>query len=54
VEETLQRFTARRFERVRLVIETSVELGRMMRRSDPVPPQNALRATAMAALASPY
>jgi 2-polyprenyl-6-methoxyphenol hydroxylase-like FAD-dependent oxidoreductase len=54
VQETLQRFMARRFERVRLVVDTSVELGRMMRRSDPVPAQNALRGTAMAALASPY
>jgi 2-polyprenyl-6-methoxyphenol hydroxylase-like FAD-dependent oxidoreductase len=54
VEETLQRFTARRFERVRLVVDTSVGLGRMMRRGDPVPAQNALRGTAMAALASPY
>jgi 2-polyprenyl-6-methoxyphenol hydroxylase-like FAD-dependent oxidoreductase len=54
VEETLQRFTVRRFGRVRLVVETSVELGRMMRRGDPVPAQNALRGTAMAALASPY
>jgi hypothetical protein len=44
----------RRFGRVRLVVETSMELGRMMRRGDPVPAQNALRGTAMAALASPY
>jgi 2-polyprenyl-6-methoxyphenol hydroxylase-like FAD-dependent oxidoreductase len=54
VHETLQRFMARRFERVRLVVDTSVELGRMMGRGDPVPAQNALRGTAMAALASPY
>jgi hypothetical protein len=44
----------RRFERVLLVVETSVELGRMMRRCAPVSAQNALRGTAMAALASPY
>jgi hypothetical protein len=30
VQETLQRFMTRRFERVLLVVETSVELGRMM------------------------
>ena len=44
----------RRFERVRLVVETSVELDRMLRRGDPIPEQNALRARAMDVLTSPY
>jgi 2-polyprenyl-6-methoxyphenol hydroxylase-like FAD-dependent oxidoreductase len=54
VQEILQRFMARRFERVRLVVDSSVELRRMTQRGGPVPEQNALRRTAMAALASPY
>ena len=44
----------RRFERARLVVETSVELDRMLQRDDPIPPQNELRAHAMGVLASPY
>ena len=54
LDEVLQRFMKRRFERVRLVVETSVELGRMLDRGDPVPQQNELRARAMGVLATPY
>jgi 2-polyprenyl-6-methoxyphenol hydroxylase-like FAD-dependent oxidoreductase len=54
VEEVLERFMKRRFERARLVVETSVELGRMLQRGDPIPPQNELRAKAMTVLTSPY
>jgi 2-polyprenyl-6-methoxyphenol hydroxylase-like FAD-dependent oxidoreductase len=54
VEEVLERFMKRRFERARLVVETSVELDRMLQRSDPVPVQNELRARAMSVLTSPY
>jgi 2-polyprenyl-6-methoxyphenol hydroxylase-like FAD-dependent oxidoreductase len=54
VQEILQRFMARRFERVRLLVDTSVELRRMTQRGDPIPEQNAVRGTAMAVLASPY
>jgi 2-polyprenyl-6-methoxyphenol hydroxylase-like FAD-dependent oxidoreductase len=54
VEEMLERFTQRRFDRVRLVVDTSVELDRMLQRDDPIPPQNELRAKAMGVLASPY
>jgi 2-polyprenyl-6-methoxyphenol hydroxylase-like FAD-dependent oxidoreductase len=53
-DEVLERFMKRRFERVRLVVETSVELDRMLRRGDPIPQQNALRARAMDVLTSPY
>jgi 2-polyprenyl-6-methoxyphenol hydroxylase-like FAD-dependent oxidoreductase len=53
-DEVLERFMKRRFERVRLVVETSVELDRMLRRDDPIAPQNALRAKAMTVLTSPY
>jgi 2-polyprenyl-6-methoxyphenol hydroxylase-like FAD-dependent oxidoreductase len=53
-DEVLERFMKRRFERVRLVVETSVELDRMLRRDDPIPAQNALRARAMDVLTSPY
>jgi 2-polyprenyl-6-methoxyphenol hydroxylase-like FAD-dependent oxidoreductase len=54
VDEVLDRFMKRRFERARLVVETSVELDRMLHRGDPIPPQNELRAHAMGVLASPY
>lgn len=54
VDEVLERFSQRRFERARLVVETSVELDRMLQRDDPIAPQNELRAKAMAVLASPY
>ncbi len=52
--EVLQRFMKRRFDRARLVVETSVELDLMLQRGDPVADQNELRAKAMAVLASPY
>lgn len=54
VDEVLDRFMKRRFERARMVVETSVELDRMLHRGDPIPPQNELRARAMGVLASPY
>lgn len=54
VDEMLERFMKRRFERARLVVDTSVELDRMLQRDDPIAPQNQLRAKAMAVLASPY
>jgi 2-polyprenyl-6-methoxyphenol hydroxylase-like FAD-dependent oxidoreductase len=53
-EEVLERFMKRRFERARLVVNTSVELGDMLFRGDPVADQNALRARALEALAAPY
>jgi len=54
VEEILGRFMKRRFDRARLVVETSVELDKMLQRGDSVPAQNQLRATAMGVLGSPY
>ncbi|MPQ96396.1 hypothetical protein GB931_00340 [Modestobacter sp. I12A-02628] len=54
VEEVLQRFAQRRFERARLVVETSVEIGRLQARGEPVQVQNQLRGRAMGALSSPY
>jgi 2-polyprenyl-6-methoxyphenol hydroxylase-like FAD-dependent oxidoreductase len=53
-DEVLDRFMKRRFERARLVVETSVELDRMLQRGDPIPAQNALRAKAIGVLTSPY
>ncbi|MBA2946841.1 FAD-dependent monooxygenase [Streptomyces himalayensis] len=54
VEEVLARFMKRRFERTRLVVETSVEIGTMLQRGQPISEQNALRARALKALAAPY
>jgi len=54
VDEILERFMKRRFERARLVVETSVEIGEMFDRGDPVSEQNALRGRALGALKSPY
>jgi 2-polyprenyl-6-methoxyphenol hydroxylase-like FAD-dependent oxidoreductase len=54
VNDVLARFMKRRFDRARLVVETSVELERMLHQGDPIPPQNELRAKAMGVLASPY
>lgn len=54
VEDMLERFMKRRFERARLVVDTSVELDRMLQRGDPIAAQNALRAKAMGVLASLY
>jgi len=54
VDAMLGRFMKRRFDRARLVVDTSVELDRMLQRDDPIPPQNELRAKAMGVLASPY
>ncbi|MGW0193926.1 FAD-dependent monooxygenase [Nonomuraea sp. NPDC003201] len=54
VEDVLQRFMARRFDRTRLVVETSVDLDRMQRRGEPIAAQNQMRARAMNALARPY
>src|SRR4051812_33567134 len=36
VEEILQRFMKRRFKRDRLVVESSVEIGEMLRRGEPM------------------
>ena len=47
VEDVLKRFMARRFERSRLVVETSVELDRMQRRGEPIAAQNQVRGRAM-------
>jgi 2-polyprenyl-6-methoxyphenol hydroxylase-like FAD-dependent oxidoreductase len=54
VDAMLGRFMKRRFDRARLVVDTSVALDRMLQRDDPIPPQNELRAKAMGVLASPY
>ncbi|MCZ0999468.1 FAD-dependent monooxygenase [Streptomyces mirabilis] len=54
VGEVLARFMKRRFERVRLVVETSVEIGAMLQRGDPVPEQNVRRGHALGALNAPY
>lgn len=54
VDDTLQRFMQRRFERAKLVVETSVEIGEMQKRGEPVADQNAMRGRAMATLKSPY
>lgn len=54
VADVLQRFMARRFERTRLVVETSVELDRMQQRGEPIAAQNQVRGMAMGALSSPY
>ena len=53
-EEALARFMERRFERARLVVETSVEIGKMHARGESVAEQNALRGRALGALKSPY
>jgi 2-polyprenyl-6-methoxyphenol hydroxylase-like FAD-dependent oxidoreductase len=54
VEDVLERFMARRFDRARLVVETSVELDRMQRRGEPISAQNQVRGRAMGVLSSPY
>lgn len=54
VEEVLARFMKRRYERVRLVVETSVEIGAMLQRGDPIAAQNETRGRAVAALSTPY
>jgi 2-polyprenyl-6-methoxyphenol hydroxylase-like FAD-dependent oxidoreductase len=54
LDEMLERFMQRRFERVRLVVETSVELGRMLDRGESVQATNQVRGRAMGVLASPY
>lgn len=53
VGEALNAFTNRRFERCRLVVENSVELGEMERRGDPKEMHAQLMKTTMATLLSP-
>ena len=43
----------RRFERTRLVVETSVEIGEMFKRGDSVSEQNARRGRALVELSYP-
>jgi 2-polyprenyl-6-methoxyphenol hydroxylase-like FAD-dependent oxidoreductase len=54
VHEVLRRFVDRRFERTRLVVETSVKLAEMQVGGAPVAEQNALRGRALGALRQPY
>ncbi|MGP6177749.1 FAD-dependent oxidoreductase [Microbacterium sp. A196] len=54
LDEILQRFMTRRFERAQLVVNTSVEIGEMQTRGESVADQNALRGRALAALKVPY
>ena len=54
VHEVLRRFVDRRFERTRLVVDTSVQLGEMLKRGVPAPEQNAVRGKALGALRAPY
>jgi 2-polyprenyl-6-methoxyphenol hydroxylase-like FAD-dependent oxidoreductase len=54
LEDVFKRFMTRRFERARLVVQTSVELDRMQQRGEPIAAQNKVRGRAMEALSSPY
>lgn len=54
VPEVLRRVVDRRFERTRLVVDTSVQLGDMLKRGVPAPEQNAVRGKALGALRAPY
>ena len=54
IEDVFKRFMARRFERARMVVHTSVELDRMNQRGEPIAAQNKVRGQAMMALSSPY
>ena len=54
VQEAFARFMDRRFERARLVVESSVQLDKMLQRGESSAAQNEVRARAMAALAAPY
>ena len=54
VLRVLRRFVQRRFERTRLVVETSVKLAEMQVAGVPVAEQNAVRGRALGALRQPY
>ena len=54
VSDVLVRFMQRRFERARLVVETSVQIGEMLVGGVPVAEQNAVRGRALGALRQPY
>ena len=53
LEEALQRFVARRYERCRMVVENSVRLGELEMRRAPAHEQAELQRTSMMALAEP-
>lgn len=53
VAETFEAFTARRAERCRLVVESSIEIGRLEQRQAPPEAQTAVVARALARLAEP-
>ena len=52
--EALNEFMRRRFERVRVVVETSVKIGDLMQRRAPMRDVQELRIRAMRVLAQPY
>jgi 2-polyprenyl-6-methoxyphenol hydroxylase-like FAD-dependent oxidoreductase len=54
LSEALDAFMARRFERVRLVVETSVKLSRLEQEKAPPTENQALLTAAFMALAQPY
>jgi 2-polyprenyl-6-methoxyphenol hydroxylase-like FAD-dependent oxidoreductase len=54
LEDAFAAFMARRFERVRLVVETSVQLSRLEQAGAPRPENIALMMTAFQALSQPY
>lgn len=54
VQQVLDRFMRRRFERARMVVETSVQLGEMFVDGASAAEQNAVRGPALAALKAPY
>lgn len=53
IEEAFRRFMARRYERCRLVVENSLEIGRLETAGAPVQAQTALVARSLQALAAP-
>jgi 2-polyprenyl-6-methoxyphenol hydroxylase-like FAD-dependent oxidoreductase len=53
-DEVLERYMKRRFERARLVVETSVELDRMLRDSESPEAANKMRGEAMSVLMKPF
>ena len=53
VDKALQRFTARRYERCRMVVENSVRLGELEMARAPSEQQAELQRASMVALAEP-
>jgi hypothetical protein len=53
LDEALRRFTARRYERCRMVVENSLRLGDMERTGAPKEEHGQLMRTTMAALLAP-